>query len=106
MCIRDSYSTTLATVSTARTRLASHFDPAEVRQLKQTAERDITVSGADLAAQALRAGLVDECHLFLNPVVVGGGTAALPDGLRLDLTLLDEHRFANGVVQLHYRVVR
>ena len=98
------FSRTLQTVSTARTRLVRDFDPEAVRQWKRSAERDISVGGAELAEVALRAGLVDECHLFLNPVIVGGGTAALPDGLRLDLELLDEDRFANGVVHLHYRL--
>ena len=74
-----------------------------MRQLKAAAGRDITVGGPDLAAEAIRAGLVDEYHLFLAPVVVGGGNAALPDDVRLTLELLDERRFGNGVVHLHYR---
>jgi dihydrofolate reductase len=98
------YSSTLDAVSTARTRLERTFDPDAVRRLKETAERDITVGGPGLAAHALTAGLVDECHLFLNPITVGGGTRALPEGLHLDLELLDEHRFGNGVVYLRYRV--
>jgi dihydrofolate reductase len=98
------YSSTLDTVSSARTRIEREFDPDAVRRLKDTAERDITVGGPGLAAHALAAGLVDECHLFLNPVVVGGGTHALPPGLHLDLELLDDHRFGNGVVYLRYRV--
>jgi riboflavin biosynthesis pyrimidine reductase len=69
-----------------------------------TADRDLTVGGPGLAAQALTAGLVDECHLFLTPIVVGGGTPALPTGVRLELDLLDERRFAGGVVHLHYRI--
>ena len=72
--------------------------------MKAAATRDLTVGGPELAAEALRAGLVDECHLFLAPVVVGGGTRALPDDVRLRLELLDERRFGNGVVHLHYRV--
>ncbi len=64
---------------------------------------DITVGGPDLAAQAVKAGLVDECHLFVVPVVVGGGKRSLPNGVRLKLELLDERRFGNGVVHLHYR---
>jgi dihydrofolate reductase len=99
------YSTTLPAVSTARTRLERSFDPAAVARLKESADRDLTVGGPELAAAAIRAGLVDDLHLFLNPVVVGGGTAALPADVRLDLELLDEHRFANGVVHLHHRVV-
>jgi dihydrofolate reductase len=98
------FSRTLPEVSTPRTRLVRDFDPDAVRQWKESAERDISVGGPELAAVALRAGLVDECHLFLNPAIVGGGTPALPDGLRVDLELLDEHRFAGGVVHLHYRL--
>jgi dihydrofolate reductase len=97
------YSRTLETVSSARTRIERDFDPGAVRQLKATAGRDITVGGADLAAQALEAGVVDECHLFLAPVVVGGGTRSLPDDVRLKLELLDERRFGNGVVYVRYR---
>jgi len=97
------YSKTLAEVSSARTRIEQDFDIDAVRQLKATADRDIGVGGADLAGQAIRAGLVDELHLFLAPVLVGGGKRSLPDDLRLELELLDERRFANGVVHLHYR---
>jgi dihydrofolate reductase len=97
------YSTTLAEVSTARTRIERRFEPEAVRRLKATAERDITVGGSALAADALRAGLVDELHLFAVPIVIGGGTRWLPDGLRIALELLDERRFAGGVVHLHYR---
>jgi dihydrofolate reductase len=96
------YSTTLEEVSTARTRIERDFDPEALRQMKASAERDLTVGGPHLAAEALRAGLVDECHLFVGPVVVGGGTRSLPDNVRLDLELLDERRFGNGVVHLHY----
>jgi dihydrofolate reductase len=98
------YSATLDAVSSARTRLEREFDPDAVRRLKEAAGRDVTVGGPGLAASALEAGLVDECHLFLNPVVVGGGTRALPTGLRLQLELLDERRFGNGVVYLRYLV--
>ena len=97
------YSMTLETVSSARTRIERDFDPAAVRQMKATAGRDITVGGPDLAAQAIKAGLVDECHLFVTPIVVGGGKQFLPDDVRLKLELLDERRFGNGVVHLHYR---
>jgi dihydrofolate reductase len=97
------YSKTLETVSTASTRIERDFDPEAVRQLKTQAERDITVGGPDLAAQAIKAGLVDELHLFLAPVVVGGGNQALPDKVRLGLELLDERRFGNGMVYLRYR---
>jgi dihydrofolate reductase len=97
------YSRALEAVSTARTRIERDFDPAAVQELKAGAERDIAVGGPGLAGQALGAGLVDECHLLIAPVVVGGGTRALPDHLRLELELLDERRFAGGVVHLHYR---
>jgi dihydrofolate reductase len=97
------YSRTLETASSARTRLERDFDPEAVRQMKAQAGRDITVGGPGLAAQAIRAGLVDEYHLFLAPVVVGGGRPFLPDNVRLNLELLDERRFGNGVVHLHYR---
>ncbi len=97
------YSKTLETASSARTRIERDFDPEAVRQLKASAGRDLTVGGADLAAQAIKAGLVDEYHLFVAPIVVGGGKQSLPDNVRLGLELLDERRFGNGVVHLHYR---
>jgi dihydrofolate reductase len=98
------FSRTLETVSSARTRIEREFDPGAIRRLKETSEHDITIGGAELAAQAIGAGLVDECHLFLGPIIVGGGKRALPDRVRVQLELLDERRFANGVVHLHYRV--
>ncbi len=97
------YSKTLLAASTARTRIERAFDPATVRQIKATTGRDISVGGPDLAAQAFRAGLVDELHLFLVPIVVGGGKPALPDHVRVKLEPLDECRFGSGVVHLHYR---
>ena len=97
------YSTTLETVSSARTRIERDFDPDAVRQMKAAVGRDITVGGPDLAAQAIKAGLVDECHLFITPIVVGGGKHFLPNNVRQKLELLDERRFGNGVVHLHYR---
>ena len=97
------YSTTLAAVSTANTRLERHFDPTAVHELKAAASSDLTVGGANLAAQAFKAGLVDECQLFVWPMVVGGGKPALPTDTRADLELLDERRFGNGVVLLRYR---
>jgi dihydrofolate reductase len=100
------YSTTLTAVSTPRTRLERSFDPAAVARLKDTAASDLSIGGPGLAAQAFQAGLVDDVHLFLHPVVVGGGTRALPDGVRLDLELVDEHRFTGGVVHLRYRLRR
>ncbi|MEU4235873.1 dihydrofolate reductase family protein [Actinoplanes sp. NPDC026619] len=99
------YSTTLAAVSTAGTRLERRFDPAAVRELKATSGRDLMVGGANLAAQAFQAGLVDECLLVVLPVVLGGGKPGLPTGVRADLELLDERRFRNGVVQLRYRLL-
>jgi dihydrofolate reductase len=97
------YSNSLESASTARTRIEREFDSAAVRRMKEGAGADLSVGGPTLAAEALRAGLVDELHQFLNPVVVGGGTAWLPAGLRLELELLDERRFAGGVIHLHYR---
>jgi dihydrofolate reductase len=98
------YSKSLEQVSTARTRIERECDPQAIQRMKADATRDISVGGPTLAAQALKLGLVDECHLFFSPVVVGEGTRALPDDVRLELELLDEHRFGNGVVHLHYRV--
>ncbi len=99
------YSRSLEAVSTARTRLERDFDPRSVRQMKARADRDITVGGPVLAAEAIRAGLVDEIHLIICPVLVGGGKKALPGDVRLRLDLQDERRFGNGVIHLHYRVV-
>jgi dihydrofolate reductase len=96
------YSRTLAAPSSARTRIEPEFDPQAVRDLKASASADIGVGGPNLAGQALAAGLVDEVHLLLAPVVVGGGNRALPDGVRVDLKLRGERRFGNGVVYLHY----
>jgi len=98
------YSTTLDEVSTAKTRLERQFDPGAIRDLKASATRDLTVGGAHLAAQAFKAGLVDECQLFVWPIVFGGGKPALPGDTRADLELVDERRFGNGVVCLRYRV--
>jgi dihydrofolate reductase len=98
------YSTTLDSVSTAKTRLERDFDPGAVREMKARAAHDTSVGGPHLAAQAIQAGLVDEIHLFITPVVVGGGTQSLPDDVRVNLELIDEHRFGNGVVHLHYRI--
>jgi dihydrofolate reductase len=98
------FSRTLQKPSSARTRIEREFDPPVIRRLKESSARDLTVGGAELAGQALAAGLVDECHLFLNPVIVGGGKRALPDGVHAQLELLAERRFANGVVHVHYAV--
>jgi dihydrofolate reductase len=97
------YSRTLESASSARTRVERDFDPEAVRAMKAAAGRDLSVGGPELAAQAFRAALVDECHLFLTPIVVGSGKRALPENVRLELELLDERRFGNGVVHLHYR---
>jgi dihydrofolate reductase len=96
------YSKTLETPSTPRTRIEREFEPAAVRELKASAERELLIGGAELAAQAFAAGLVDECRLFLSPILVGGGKRALPDGVRLELDLLDERRFGTGMVFLRY----
>ena len=98
------YSRTLDAAPTPRTRIESEFDPAAVREMKDSADADLSVGGPHLAAEALRAGLVDELHQVLYPVIVGGGTAWLPGGLRLNLELLDERRFAGGAVHLHYAI--
>jgi dihydrofolate reductase len=97
------YSKTLETVSTARTRIERNFDRQAVWQMKASAGRDLTVGGPELAAQAFKAGLVDECHLFVTPIVVGGGKPSLPSHVRLTLELRDVRRFGNGVVHLKYR---
>jgi dihydrofolate reductase len=98
------YSTALEGVSTPRTRLERRFDPEAVRRLVTEADRDVSIGGPGLAAHALRAGLVDDVHQFLHPVVVGGGTRVFPQGVRLDLELVTERRFGSGVVHLHHRV--
>jgi dihydrofolate reductase len=100
------YSRTLEEVTTERTRLEREFHPEAVRAMKASAGADLAIAGPELAAQAFRAGLVDELQLIVYPVAVGGGKRALPDGLRIDLELTDEHRFASGVVYLGYRVRR
>jgi dihydrofolate reductase len=98
------YSRGLETVSSARTRIEREFDPDVVRQLKESSAADVAIGGAQLAGHAIGAGLVDECHLLLCPIVVGGGKRALPDNVRVQLELLDERRFRSGFVHLHYRV--
>jgi dihydrofolate reductase len=99
------FSRTLESVSTARTRIEATFDPDLIQKIKSSTKSDLTVAGAELAALAFRAGLIDECYLLLNPIVVGGGKQALPSKDRRRLDLLDEGRFSNGVVHLHYRVI-
>ena len=96
------YSTTLHAPDTARTRVERDFDPDQVRKLKEADDRDLTVGGPHLAAQAIAAGLVDEYQLFVVPAVVGGGTRALPDQVRVNLALAQEHRFGSGTVYLCY----
>ena len=97
------YSTTLATVSTRKTKIEPAFDAVAVRQLKASAKQDIHIGGAELAAEAFRSGLIDECHLFLFPIILGGGKPCLPANVRLNLELLEQRRFGNGVVFLRYR---
>ena len=96
------YSRTLQTVSSGRTRIEHEFDPDAIRRLKETSNSDLTVGGAELAGHAIRAGLVDECLLFLTPIIVGRGKRALPDDVCTSLELLDERRFRSGVVHLRY----
>jgi dihydrofolate reductase len=98
------YSTTLDAVSTAKTRLDGNFDPGSVRDMKASATSDLTVGGAHLAAQAFKARLVDECHLLIHPILIGGGKPALPSDFRADLELLDDRQLSNGVVYLRYRI--
>jgi dihydrofolate reductase len=98
------YSKTLDRASSARTRIERDFDPQAIRKMKAAATRDIAVGGPHLAAQAIKAGLVDEVHQFVTPIAVGGGNRFLPDGLRVKLELLDERSFGNGVVHLHYLI--
>jgi dihydrofolate reductase len=97
------YSKTLEAVSTRKTQIERNFDPEAIRQLKAAAGQDISIGGPGLAAHAFRAGLIDECHLFLTPIIVGGGKPSLPDNVRLELELLEERRFGNGMVYLRYR---
>jgi dihydrofolate reductase len=97
------YSKTLETESTSRTRIEQDFDPEAVQQMKASAGQDILVGGPELAGQAFQAGLVDECQMFVTPIIVGGRKQSLPDNVRLKLELLDERRFGNGTVYLHYR---
>jgi dihydrofolate reductase len=97
------YSRTLEAVSTRKTRLERTFVPEAIRQLKETVAEDITIGGPELAAHAFRAGLIDECQLFLAPIMVGGGKPSLPGDVRIELELLEERRFGNGVVYLRYR---
>ncbi len=98
------FSRTLDTPASARTRIEREFDAGAIRRLKTAATRDLSIGGPELASQAFKAGLVDECRLFLMPVVVGGGKRALPNDLRLQLELVGERRFASGAVHVHYRI--
>jgi dihydrofolate reductase len=100
------FSRTMAAVSTRRTRLEQNFDPAVIRQLKATAGKDISIGGPELASHAFRAGLIDECHLFLTPIIVGGAKSSLPANIRLQLELLEERRFGNGTVYLRYQATQ
>ena len=98
------YSRTLETVSTRRTRIERSFDPEAIKRLKETAEQDISIGGPEIAAHAFRAGLIDECQLYIAPIVVGGGKPSLPDDVRLELELLEERAFGSGMVFLRYQV--
>ena len=98
------YSRTLEAVSTRKTKLERNFDPEAIRQLKETVEHDLLIGGPELAAHAFRSGLIDECHLFFVPIIVGGGKPCLPANVRLELELLEERRFGNGTVFLRYQV--
>ena len=100
------FSTTMKKVSSDRTRIEPEFDPEAILEMKASAERDLTIGGPHLAAKAFKHGLVDECHIYIHPVAVGGGNRALPAGVRLKLELVDEKRFRNGVVHIHYGVKR
>jgi dihydrofolate reductase len=100
------YSRTLQSATSARTRIWRTFEPDAIQRLKESSAADLSIGGADLAGQALNGGLVDECHLIIAPIVVGGGKQALPNDLQLRLELLDERRFASGFVHLHYRVIQ
>jgi len=99
------YSTTMGPLSAARTRIERAFEPAAIRRMKDELVGDISIAGPTLAAQAIAAGLVDEYQLFVVPVVVGGGTRCLPDGIRLDLQLVEQRRFDNGTMYVSYRPV-
>lgn len=99
------FSRTLLAVSSARTRIEREFDPEAIRRLKESSGADITIGGPELAGEAMRAGLIDECHLLLNPIVLGGGKRALPDNLCMRLELLGVRHFPSGVVHLHYRMI-
>jgi dihydrofolate reductase len=99
------YSRSLESVSSARTRIERDFDPDAIRAMKASADRDISIGGPELAAQAIRAGLVDEIHLILNPIIIGSGNPALPDDVRIRLELLDERRFGSGAVYVRYRTI-
>jgi len=97
------YSTTLESVSSERTRIERTFDPDAVRRLKDGSDHDLSVDGPNLAAQAIAAGLVDEYHLFITTSVVGGGKRFFPDGVRLDLELVEERTFSSGLIYARYR---
>lgn len=97
------YSRTLEKTSTHKTRIERIFDPDAIRQLKATSDHDIHIGGPDIASHAFRAGLIDEIHLFLFPIVVGGGKSALPNDMKIKLELLEERRFPNGTVYLRYQ---
>jgi len=96
------YSKSLESVSSSKTRIERDFNPKNIQKMKETSERDLSVGGSTLAAQAIQAGLVDECHFFITPIVIGSGKRFLPANVQLKLQLLDECRFGNGMAHLHY----
>lgn len=98
------FSRTLTSATARNTRVERDFNVESIRKLKQESEHDINIGGAELAAVALEAGLLDECHVFVNPVIVGGGKPAFRPASRRNLELIETHSFSTGVVQLHYRV--
>ena len=98
------YSRTLKSVTTSRTQLIRNFEPSAIQTLKSTLESDISIGGPELAAHAFRTGMVDECHFYIAPIVVGGGKRALPENLAVGLTLLDEQRFKSGFIFLRYQI--
>jgi dihydrofolate reductase len=100
------YSRALAAAPTRNTQIERNFNPEAIKQLKKTVQHDILIGGPELAAHAFRSGLIDECHLFLTPIIVGGGKPSLPDNVRLELELLEERRFGNGTVYLRYRATQ
>jgi dihydrofolate reductase len=99
------YSKTLTEASSSKTSIKTDFDPEDIKRLKQSTPRDLSIGGPHLAAEAIKAGLVDEYHQFIAPVIIGSGDAWLPDNIRIDLELVDQKRFPNGFIYLRYQVI-